>query len=293
MRPFLVSIALLIAISWTDELRGAELRGDTQEPTSVTRAYLRAVYARDFVEAYRYVSAEDRRAKSLERYLRQQSPFNGFALEVARTLAAIVVVEVIETQVAVNQMSLTARYKAPDPEKLSALLYQWNAYQLNSLPSDQRKQILEAIEQKKRVGSLEMVDGEEKLSLVKEGNQWRIFLNWAAGITILFQTIVAEADPLDVTLSRKQAVIQPGELFEIVLRIKNRSPKPVIARIGHIVEPKELADYLEFVQCGFLLPVKLSPGVEQEYSGTYLVRGNPPQGVRQLNLKFDFHLVQE
>jgi Cytochrome c oxidase assembly protein CtaG/Cox11 len=293
MKPFLVSIALLIAISWTGELRGAEKRGETQEPTSVTRAYLRAVYARDFVEAYRYVSAEDRRTKGLEQYLRQQSPFNGFALEVARTLAASVEIETIQTQVAVNQMSLTARYKAPDPEKLSALLYQWNAYQLNSLPSDQRQQILGDIEQKKRAGSLEMLEGEEKLSLVKEGNEWRIFLNWAAGFTIPFQTIVEAADPIDVTLSRKQAVIQPGELFEIVLKIKNRSPKPIIARIGHIVEPKELADYLEFVQCGFLLPVKLMPRVEQEYSGTYLVRGNLPQGVRQLNLKFDFRLVRE
>jgi Cytochrome c oxidase assembly protein CtaG/Cox11 len=293
MKPFLVSIAALIALTWSGELRGAEQGGNTQEPTTVTRAYLRAVYARDFAEAYRYVSAEDRRAKSLDQYLRQQSPFNGFALEVARTLAAIVEIETIETPVAANQMSLTARYKAPDPEKLSGLLYQWNAYQLNSLPSDQRKQILGAIEQKKRAGSLQMLEGEEKLSLVKEGNEWRIFLNWAAGVTIPFQTIVAEADPIDVTLSRKQAVIQPGELFEIVLRIKNRSPKPVIARIGHIVEPNELADYLEFVQCGFLLPVKLPPGIEQEYSGTYLVRGNLPQGVRQLNLKFDFRLIQD
>jgi len=30
------------------------------------------------------------------------------------------------------------------------------------------------------------------------------------------------------------------------------------------------------VQCGFLLPITLQPGKEQEYSGTYMLRGSLP-----------------
>jgi hypothetical protein len=66
----------------------------------------------------------------------------------------------------------------------------------------------------------------------------------------------------------------------------------VTARIGHLVEPNDSADYLDFVQCGFLLPVTIQPGAEQEYSGSYLLRGSLPEGVRRLSLTYDFRILQ-
>ena len=276
--------------------RAAERRGDPREPASVTRAYLRAVYARDFAEAYGYVSAEDRRVKDLNRYLRQRGPFNGFALEAARALATLVDIETTQTQIAGNRVLLTARYKAPDPEKLAALMLGWNGYRLNALSAGERNQIIEAIESKKRDGSMAMIAGEEKLTLMKENDEWRIFFNWAAGVTIPFRTIVAEpaaAATLDVSLSRKQVISQPGEVFEVHLKLTNRSPSPLSPASAITSNPRELADYLEIVQCGFLLPVKLQPGTEQEFSATYLLRGSLPEGVHQLNLTYDFRLAQE
>jgi Cytochrome c oxidase assembly protein CtaG/Cox11 len=296
-RLFLALIAAMTAIAMPCGARAAERPGDTRQPlASVAQAYLRAVYARDFAEAYRYVSAEDQRARNLNQYLRQRGPFNGFALEVARTLAALVEVKTTQTQTVSNRELLTIHYKAPDPEKLSALLRHWNGYQLNSLSPAERKQIIEAIESKRRDGSIEMIAGEEKLTLMKENNEWRIFLDWAAGVMIPIHTIVREpaaAAAMDVRFSPKQVATQPGEVFEIHLKLSNRSTEPVVARIGHHVEPRELADYLEIVQCGFLLPVKLQPGTEQEYSATYLLRGGLPEGVHQLNLTYDFRLAQE
>jgi hypothetical protein len=293
VKIFVAFIIAIIASTAADKLRSAETAGNMREPAPVIRAYLRAVYARDFAEAYRYVSSEDRRIRDLDRYLRQRGPFSGFALRAARILAAMVEVEITPTQIAENRRLLTARYKAPDPEKLSALLLGWNGYRLNSLSPTEQKQIIEAIEGKKRDRTIDMITGEEKLTLIKQSDGWRIYFNWAAGVTIPFRTIVAEpaaAATIDVSLSRKQVVTQPGELFEIVLKIRNRSNQPVIASVGHIVEPKELADYLEFVQCGFLLPLRLQPGLEQEYSGTYLLRGSLPEGVRELSLSYDFRL---
>ena len=239
---------------------------------------------------------EDQRARNLNQYLRQRGPFNGFALDVARMLAAMVEVKTTQTQTVSNRVLLTVHYTAPDPEKLSALLRHWNGYQLNSLSPTERKQIIEAIESKKRDRSIEMIAGEEKLTLMKEGDEWRIFLDWAAGVTIPIHTIVAEpaaAAAMDVRFSPKQVATQPGEVFEILLKLRNRSTEPIVARIGHHVEPRELADYLEIVQCGFLLPVKVPPGTEQEFSATYLLRGGLPEGVHQLNLTYDFRLAQE
>jgi hypothetical protein len=65
-------------------------------------------------------------------------------------------------------------------------------------------------------------------------------------------------------------------LFEIVLKIKNHAKEPATVRIGHLVEPSSIADFLDFVQCGFLLPVTVQPEKEQEFSGTYMLRGSFP-----------------
>ncbi len=295
MNLFLLFAVVLFPFLTAHNLRSAEPAVSIRQPASVAHAYLRAVYARDFAEAYRYVSGEDQRARNLNQYLRQRGPFNGFALDVARMLAAMVEVKTTQTQTVSNRVLLTVHYTAPDPEKLSALLRHWNGYQLNSLSPTERKQIIEAIESKKRDRSIEMIAGEEKLTLMKEGDEWRIFLDWAAGVTIPIHTIVAEpaaAAAIDVRFSPKQVATQPGEVFEIILKIKNLSPQPITTRIGHLVEPKELADYFEIVQCGFLLPVSLQPGVEQEYSATYLLRGSLPEGVRKLSLNYDFRLDQ-
>jgi cytochrome c oxidase assembly protein Cox11 len=81
-------------------------------------------------------------------------------------------------------------------------------------------------------------------------------------------------------------------LFEILLKVKNRSSQPVVARVGHLIEPRDVTNFLDFVECGFLLPIRLEPGKEQEYPARYLLRGNLPEGVRQLNLTYDFKLLK-
>jgi cytochrome c oxidase assembly protein Cox11 len=137
-----------------------------------------------------------------------------------------------------------------------------------------------------------MSQGEETFELVKESNDWRIFLNWAAGVKIPLRLDLSKSTDLDDALSKNEFVLQPGEVFEIVLKIKNQAKQPVTARIGHLVEPSSIADYLDFVQCGFLLPVTVQPEKEQEFSGTYMLRGSLPEGIRQLNLTYDFRQLQ-
>jgi cytochrome c oxidase assembly protein Cox11 len=137
-----------------------------------------------------------------------------------------------------------------------------------------------------------MSQGEETFELVKESNDWRIFLNWAAGMKIPLRLDLSKSTDLDVALSKNEFVLQPGEVFEIVLKIKNHAKQPVTVRIGHLVEPSSIADFLDFVQCGFLLPVTVQPEKEQEFSGTYMLRGSLPEGIRQLNLTYDFRQLQ-
>jgi cytochrome c oxidase assembly protein Cox11 len=108
------------------------------------------------------------------------------------------------------------------------------------------------------------------------------------GVKIAFRLALSNSPDLSVVLSKSEVVVQPGDLFEVSLSIKNRSKKPINARIDHIIEPQKVANYLDFVECSFLVPLTLHPEIEQTYSGKYLLREGVPEGIRQLNLTYDF-----
>jgi Cytochrome c oxidase assembly protein CtaG/Cox11 len=110
------------------------------------------------------------------------------------------------------------------------------------------------------------------------------------GVKILFRLSLSNAPDLSVVLSRSEVVVQPGDLFEVSLNIKNQSKQPVNARIDHVIEPLEVVNYLDLVECGFVVPVTLHPEVNQQYSVRYLLRQGIPDGVHQLSVTYDFKL---
>ena len=287
-----LSIVLAVLLAGQSNLSSAERVVNSQDPALVLQAYLRATYARDFVEAYRFISAADHKVRDLNRYVQQRGPFNGFTLEIARKLSESIEIKAMRREDNPGRIQTVVKYKVPDPKKLSLLLLNWDARRLNSLAAAERKQILNMVEKRKHDGSLAMSEGEEEFELVNENGEWRVFLNWAAGVKIPFRLDLSKSADLAVSLSTNEIVGQPGELFEIVLKIRNRASEPVTARIGHIVEPNTAADYLDFDQCGFLQPVTIAPANEQEFAGTYLLRGSLPEGVRQLILTYDFRLLK-
>lgn len=286
LRIFTAVLALSFAAA--GNARAANL----QEPAQVIEAYLRATYARDFVEAYRLISAADRKVRDVNRYVQQRGAFGGFTLEVARRLSESVEIRPQPQQATAERIHVTVRYRVPDPKKIAPMVLNWDPYRLNSLGAAERRQMLDALEKKQQDRVLAMNEGEERFELVREANEWRVFLNWAAGVKIPLRLDLSKTSDLAVSLSKQEIILQPGEVFEIFLKIKNKTKRAVTARIGHLVEPSNSADYLDFVQCGFLLPVTIQPGAEQEYSGSYLLRGSLPEGVRQLNLTYDFRIFQ-
>jgi hypothetical protein len=280
-----VAAGLLILMSPLN-LPAAERIPNMQDPRLVIQAYLRATYARDSVQAYRFISSDDHRVRDLNRYVQLRGKFNGFALEAAKKLSEFIEIDISQKPVAPNRIQAVAHYKAPDPSKTRAVMR--NAYQLNLVPEPERKQIIESIEKSARDGTLEMIAREETFELIKEGDEWRIFFNWAAGVRIGFRAMPAKSSEVEVSLSKDQLVVQPGDMFEIFLAIKNPSKKESIVQVNHLLEPRDIAPYLDFVQCDVLEPVRVQAGKEQEYSATYLLRGNFPEGIRQFILTYGF-----
>jgi hypothetical protein len=292
MRLLSAIVTAILLVAAGPKLEAAEQQADLRDPALVIQGYLRATYARDYIEAYRYISTADQKIRDVNRYAQQRGAFMGSALEIMRKLASFIEIKPTQKQIAPNRIQAVTKLGIPEPNKLSPLLLNLDLRRLNSLESRDLSQIIETLDKKKRDGSFEMIEIEEKLELVKEADEWRIFLNWAAGVKIPFRLALANAEDLDVALSKSEVVVHPGDLFEIELKVKNRSGQPVVARIGHLLESRDVTNFLDFVECGFLLPITLQPGKEQAYSARYLLRGGLPEGVHQLNLTYDFRLLK-
>ncbi|MGH7853345.1 MAG: hypothetical protein ACREP3_07875, partial [Candidatus Binatia bacterium] len=218
-------------------------RGNTpQEPAQVIEAYVRATYARDFVEAYRFISADDRKLRDLNRYVQQRGAFSGFILQAARKLSEAIEIKPSEQKVIGDRVHLLVKYRVPDTSKIAPTLLNWDPYRLNALSPGEREQLLTALEKQRQDRSLEMIEGKTRFELVKEGSDWRVFLNWASGVKIPMRLDLSKTAELEVSISKPEVIVQPGEIFEIVLKVKNKTKHAITVRIGHLVEPQANAN---------------------------------------------------
>jgi cytochrome c oxidase assembly protein Cox11 len=173
---------------------------------------------------------------------------------------------------------------------LGTLLLDWDEERLNALPLNQQKKILAAIDNLKRNGKLEMIEGQEQFALVREGGNWRMFFDWASGVTVEFAALVPQEGLLEVKPTIKETVTRPNELFTIAYRVKNLTDKDLFTRISHRIEPGALSEHLDLVECALLLPVKIPAGEEQTYSSTYVVRGDIPEGTKRIEVTYEFKI---
>jgi Cytochrome c oxidase assembly protein CtaG/Cox11 len=293
MRPQVKTLSLFVAailllfLPASYVLTEGVHRTDDEQTVQILTKYLRAVYSRDFKQAYRFVSSEDKRLKEEEVYVRERGPFAGLALDVAKKLSEFIEFTPAQIKIEDNRARITLAFKAPDMNSLGTLLLDWDEERLNALPPNEQKQLLASINALKRRGSLEMIEGQEEFALVREGNSWRLFFDWASGVRVSFTTLVPQ-DVIEAKPTIKETVTQPNELFTIAYHVKNLTDKEVFARITHRVEPAALTEHLDLVECALLLPVRILPGEEQTYSSTYVVRGDIPDGTKRIDVTYEF-----
>ena len=181
---------------------------------------------------------------------------------------------------------MKVKANVPDAVKLNPLMLDWDSERLESLSATERKTLLDTIDRQIREKSIAMVAGEENFNLVKEAGGWKVFLNWAAGIKLTFQSAIPPSSPVEIKIEQTEVASRPGQVFRVAMKIKNTGKQNLSTRIGHLVEPQELRDYLDLVDCGFILPIRLQPGKEEEFVTTYLLRGTLPEAVRQLSVTY-------
>jgi hypothetical protein len=264
--------------------------GGASSPLRTINTYLKSTYAHDYRKAYRLISARDRLIKTEEFYIREKGPFSGFALTVAEKLAELIEIRPLSSVQDDDKTKVKFNVKLPDANSLSTLVLDWEQDKLNALPDFKQKEILSTIDELRRAGRLKVIEGEEELTLVKESGLWRILFDWAAGLRVRYDATVPPGDILQATPLNRETNLRANELFTIAYRVKNTSDQTISTRIVHRVEPAELRQYLDLVDCALLLPVKLKPGEDREFSSTYMVRSDLPDGSKQLDVTYDFKI---
>jgi len=258
--------------------------GEREDIAIVLDKYVKALYARDFRSAYEQISSADQRLKDVHSYSRERGEYRDFALEAARSVAQSVNIRLAELRIDQERAAVKVKVNVPDATKLSPLMLQWDSERLESLSITERQRLLDTIGRQRGDKTMAMVSGEESFNLVKEAGTWKVFLNWAAGIKLTFQPAIPTSSPVQIKIEQTDVASRPGQVFRVAMKIKNTGKQTLLTRIGHLVEPHELREYLDLVECGFILPVRLQAGKEEEFVTTYLLRGTLPDTVRQLSV---------
>jgi hypothetical protein len=252
--------------------------------------YLKSAYAHDYKKAYRLVSNRDRMIKSEEVYTQEKGPFSGFTLTVAEKLAEMIEVDPGGAFESNGATHVKFNVKLPDASSLSKLLLDWDQDKINALSRQKQREILADLDNLRRTGQLKFIQGQEELTLVKENGLWRIWFDWAAGLRVHYDATVPSNKIIEATPLNRQTSVGANELFTIAYQVRNLSDQLIATRIIHRVEPEELRQFLDLVECALLLPVKLKPGEVREFSSTYMTRSDLPDGSKEVKVTYEFQV---
>ena len=271
---------------------GAVAAEDTARFRDLVSRYLEAVYAQDYAEAYRYVSQRDRRAKSEAAYLSENPSFTGAARDLARALARRIEVGPLSSDIRGDSATVRFDISLPDANsaQLQKLFAGFDPDALNRLTPENRRQVLETLDEMSRAGRLPTITGEESLDLLREEGRWSIFRNWDAAVKVFFHAAVREGLPWAFEPLQKMVLARPGETLHASYRVRNLSDRTVTGKARHLDRPKEAAaKYLNVIQCFCFLQETLEPGQAKELPLVFRVDWDVPRENGEFHVTYQFY----
>jgi len=240
----------------------------------VVTAYLQATRGRDFDSAYRYISSLDRSVRDKNTYLHSEENFSGFALDLARQLAAAMDVWIVEHELAATKARFEVGYRVPTADEVASQLLDWNPEKLNALSPTEQSALVKSLENLQKTGKMITLEGRETFNLVLEKDGWKIFLDWGSQQRVMFKTKQPPVPELAVRFLRNDLLVRRDEPFQVDFKITNRSNRQIVVRLNHLFEPWQMEKNIDMIACGSLVPLSLRPRETQEISTAYLLRGN-------------------
>ena len=264
--------------------------GREDPPQQVALEYARALYSRDLSRAYRQLSAQDRAWKTEAVFVAEGDAPTENALALARHLASFIEVASAEGKITGDraEVKLTLRLPNANAPEVAGLVQDWDEAALNALSETEAERIRKDLDDLHRSGRLPTLEGEEAFELVRESSGWRLVFQTAGAIRVRFTARIPEGLPLQVDPQEQDLRVRSGEPVQMSLRLKNGSGRDVSVRVTHVIEPKDAAPFLVFLQCPLLLPLKLSPRESKEISSSFMIAGNAPAQMREFRVTFAF-----
>ena len=286
---FVAGAGFTVLIAMVLYIYSAGAKPAREGPLEVVKGYLKASYARDSATAYRYISSRDQRVWDESSYASQYGNFTGFALDLAQKLADSMEIWVMEQRAEAEQVYYKIGYSAPAADELASLFFDWDPDKLNALSRPQQQELLKTLEKTINDGKMVTIKGQESFNLIPDQQHWKIFYDWASGTKVGFNITLPHSAGIDVQLLNSQFLVKREEAFQIVLKIRNRNPHAVLARIIHNVEPADMADSIDMIACGALQPLTLEPGNVQEISSAYMIKDETRAGTK-IAITYEFQL---
>ena len=263
---------------------------EANDPLAVIRSYLKATYARDYRAAYSYISAADQRVRDEDSYVQGQGEFTGFTARLAAKLADFMDLNLIDESSEGDRSKIKVEYSVPASEDVSALVWDWNSEKLNSLSTEEQIVLLDTLAARNRSGNLTRIQGHETFELIREGNAWKIFHDFAAGTKVKVQTALTGRSDVEINLSQQEIITRAEEPFQVNLKIINRGSQRLVLAMRHVIEPSEATNYLEMIDCGLGRAVVLEAGTQQEFSMAYLLEPSVRNKFPDLALTYAFEV---
>jgi cytochrome c oxidase assembly protein Cox11 len=291
--PLLLSILTIsvlgcVIFSPAEDILPASLPNseDKEKIEMTVKAYVKAIYSRNYQKVYELTSHLDHTFKTEENYLRENASFRDLTLELAEKLAESITYKDIKIQVQENRARVTMVISLPDgnaPEVQNILLEEERP------KGASRNELLEKLEALRKTGKIPTVEGEQEVELVKENNAWLVFLDWENGIRINFKGSVKKDLPWSFEPVQRVVRIQPGEALQNVYRVKNLSDKPITGKALHAIEPENHKQYLNIIDCFCFIQETLQPGEEKELPLIFQLDANIPKDLKQLEVIYEFY----
>ncbi len=264
----------------------------SRSPDEIALAYARAVYARDYAQAWEFISAADKQYKTREQYLVENGSFSGLEQELAATLAGWIQFTQTHVEVAGDRATVAVHVKAPNGNQPEVYKLLQEAERESELTAAERRALLERLESLYAADQIEILEGEHRFALHREPDGWRVVMDWAGAIVI---KLTAEVNPdLDWEFYPLQAEVRalPGETLTAVYRAVNRTDYPITAKGKHIVLPEAYKEYFTTLQCFCFVQQTLQPGESKDMELIFRIDYDIPAEVREFENKYVFYPIE-
>ena len=281
------TLFLLIVLIASPTVWGAE-----RTPEETVRRYVRAVYSRNYAQAYRLVSNADKQYKSQEEYLRENVSFSGAAQRLADQLASYITFGKTRTEFHGDRATVVLGLNLPDGNdpQIRELFLDFEEVRLQALSDDERQRLAEKLREANQHGELPFIFGEERFELAREADGWKIFLNWAEAILVRFTGETKMGLPWEFEPLEAEVRAPPGEILRATYRVKNLSDRLDYGKARLLILPTDA--HLEVIQCFCFIRQTLDPGEERELSLLFRVRWDIPPDVKTIEARYEFYPIE-